>query len=520
MVMLGTEESSIHRAVHHYNYICPQITTMKRIAILLLLPLIFITAPSYSTPDGGNNWEIKIRIKSLPDTTFYLANYYAKNQYYKDTARSDKKGLIVFSGDKDIEEGMYSLVMGNRKIFDFFIVEKFISFETDTVNTIKNMVVKGSRENELFFQYVRFLQTKEEQVKPLQEKASAGNEKERKAAQEELAKLDKEVFDYQKTFYENNKEYFVPRFVYSMKEIEVPDPPKDENGNVTDSLFQYRYFREHYFDYIDFTDARYLRTPSYHQKLSAYIQKYTYQIPDSLYKAIDFVVNKSRANEELFRYTVSWITNTYEKSKIMGMDAIFVHMAEKYYLTDDVDWVDSTQKRKIQEQYTKLNPLLIGKVAPNIVLADTAQKEWFNLHKIVAPYTLVYIWSPTCGHCKKVTPKMYKVYEKYKDYGFKVFAVGTEYENIEWKKYIRDHNLDWINVSDSPEFPNNIKDYPLNFRVNYDVFSTPKIYLLDKDKKIVAKRIEDEQIDDFLARAFGLKTGGTEKQMEVHPDME
>ena len=197
------------------------------------------------------------------------------------------------------------------------------------------------------------------------------------------------------------------------------------------------------------------------------------------------------------------------------MDGVFVHMAENYYLTDDVDWVDSTQKAKIKDLYEKAKPLLLGKIAPNIVLADTSQKVWHNLHKLDSKYTLVYIWSPTCGHCKKITPKIHDVYLKYKEYGFEVFAVGTEYENVEWIKYIKDHNLTWLNVSDSPENPNNIKDYPLNFRVNYDVYSTPKIYLLDKDKRIIAKRIEDEQIDLFLSREFGLEPENSNPEIKM-----
>jgi len=448
-------------------------------------------------------YEIKIRIKSLPDTTFYLANYYAKNQYYKDTARSNSKGLLVFSGEKELEEGMYALVIGNRKIFDFFIIEKFMELETDTVNTQQNMKVKGSKENELFFSYINYLKSKGNEVLPFQKTLKDGDEKEKEKAQLALEKIDAEVDSFQRNFVETNKDKFVAKFLWAMIDVKVPEPPLKENGNI-DSTFQYRYFREHFFDHIDFSDGRYLRTPVYHQKLSEFIQKFTYQIPDSLYKSIDFVINKSRANKELFQYSVSWITNTYEKSKIMGMDGIFVHMAEYYYLTDDVDWVDSTQKAKIEEQFKKNRHLLIGKIAPNIVLADTSEKIWYNLHKIDAKYTLLYIWSPTCGHCKKVTPKMHKLYLKYKDHGLKVFAVGTEFENVEWKKYIKTHNLTWINVSDSPDNPNNIKDYPLNFRANYDVFSTPKIYLLDKDKKIVAKRIEDEQLDDYLSRAFDL----------------
>ena len=454
---------------------------MRFVQFISILFLSFqLLAINLNEAQAAPAYEIKIKLKDLPDTTFYLANYYAKNQYYKDTARSNSKGLLVFTGEDELEEGMYALVLGNRKIFDFFIIEKFFELETDTVNTQQNMQVKGSKENELFFSYINYLKSKETEVKPIQKALKDGNDKEKEEAKLALANVDSEVDSFQRNFVETNKDMFVAKFLWAMIDVDVPEAPVDENGE-SDPAFQYDYFKAHYFDHIDFSDGRYLRTPIYHQKLSEYIQKYSYQIPDSLYKSIDFVVNKSRANDELFRYTVSWITNTYEKSKIMGMDGIFVHMAELYYLTDDVDWVDSTQKAKIEERYKKTKPLLLGKIAPNIVLADTAEETWYNLHKIDAKYTLVYIWSPTCGHCKKVTPKMHELYLKYKKYGFEVFAVGTEFENVEWKKYIKTHNLTWLNVSDSPDNPNNIKDFPLNFRNNYDVFSTPKIYLLDKE---------------------------------------
>lgn len=485
---------------------------MKKLLAFALLIALSATQTSYFA-QGNEGYNIKVKISSLPDTTLYLSYFYAKNYYYKDTVRTDSKGLAVFQSNEPVEEGMFSIVLGNRKVLDFFLIERNFTMETDTVATIKNMKIKGSRENELFYEYMSYLGDKEVEVKPIQKNLKSDDAEVKAQAKADLAKLDDEVNAYIENFIATNGEYFVAKFIKGMREVEVPDPPKDENGVITDSSFQYRYFREHFFDNIDFSDARYLRTPVYHQRLSSWIQKYTYQIPDSLYPAIDMVVEKSRANYDLFRYTVSWITNTYEKSKIMGMDAIFVHMAENYYLTDDVDWVDSTQENKIKSRYKKLKPLLLGKVAPNIVLQDTSEKNWYNLHKIDAEYTLVYIWSPTCGHCKKVTPKMHDLYLKYKEYGFEVFAVGTEYENVEWLKYIKAHNLTWINVSDNPENPNNIKGYPLNFRANYDVYSTPKIYLLDKDKKIVAKRIEDKQLDDFLGRAFGLKKGGSNDKM-------
>jgi thiol-disulfide isomerase/thioredoxin len=112
-----------------------------------------------------------------------------------------------------------------------------------------------------------------------------------------------------------------------------------------------------------------------------------------------------------------------------------------------------------------------------------------------ADYTVIYIWDPDCGHCKKENPKVVEFNERFLDKGVKVFAVGNPYENEEWIEYLREHpemgNL--INVSDSPKHP----DY---FRTYYDVHSTPVTLLLDKDKKIIAKKVGIEQLEQILER--------------------
>jgi thiol-disulfide isomerase/thioredoxin len=456
-----------------------------------------------------------VQINGLRDTVCYLANFYGKNQYYKDTALIDANGRMVFEGPTPLEEGLYTLVLNKSKILDFLVIEQHFSFYTDTADYLKSLKIKGSHENTVFFEYVGYLNQQQKKASAMHAQLEKANEKEAAVINRDLIVLDSTVKQYQRDFVKLHPNTFAGKFVSAMAEIVVPDPPKKEDGTI-DSTFQYNYYKAHFWDRLDFSDGRYLRTPVYHNMLSRYIQQLTLQHPDSLVKSIDYVANKARANYELFQYTVSWITNTYEKSNIMGMDAIFVHMAENYYLTDDVGWIDSTQRAKIEERYTKMKPLLLGKTAPNVILADTAQKQWYNLHKLDAKYTILYIWSPTCGHCKKITPKMHKLYLKYKDQGLNVFAISTEYENVEWKKYINEHKLSWINVSDSPEYPNNIQNHPNNFRENYDVFSTPKIYLLDKDKKIIAKRLEDEQLDDMLQRL--LKEDGSHTAVEYQND--
>ena len=61
-------------------------------------------------------------------------------------------------------------------------------------------------------------------------------------------------------------------------------------------------------------------------------------------------------NDQIFQYVVNYITSTYERSKIMGMDAVFVHMVEKYYMTNQCDWINEEQLKKIVERAEKIAP--------------------------------------------------------------------------------------------------------------------------------------------------------------------
>ena len=73
---------------------------------------------------------------------------------------------------------------------------------------------------------------------------------------------------------------------------------------------------------------------------------------------------------------------------------------------------------------------------------------------------------------------------------FKVFAVQTKDDFEVWRKFVVDKKLDFINVFD-PIHLNNLKE-------RFDIYSTPVIYILDKDKKIKAKRLGAEQVIDML----------------------
>jgi len=459
---------------------------MKRLLIICLLGLFI---GNFS--GNAQAYDINIKVDGLKDTTTFLAYYYGKGQYYKDTALVNNKGEMNFKGEDTLAHGMYSLILDDVKLFDFIVDGQKFSLSTDTSNTTQSMKVKGSPENELFYEYLNFLNVRQREVRRLKKELEGANESKKEEIDARMLELDDEVRNYIDALHEDHKGTFTSNFIYALEYPQVPEAPKNEDGSI-DSNFAFKYFKSHYFDNIDFTDQRLLHSSTYHEKIFYYMNKLTLQDPDSVIESADYVLGLAAQNPELFKYTLSNLTSKYERSEQMGMDAVFVHLAKNYFMTGKADdWFAEKELKKLSERANSLEPLLIGKKAPNIVVKDTAQEKFLELYKIEAKYTVVYIWSPECGHCKIATPKLKKTYDKYKEKGVEVFGIGNEFENEEWLEFIRKHDLNWINGSDGGDFRS-------NFRTLYDVYSTPQTYLLDENKIILSKKMSVESLENII----------------------
>jgi len=461
----------------------------KKLSLFLILLLSTIISRAAS------GYDIKIKIAGLQDTVCYLGNHYGEKQYVRDTVRVDHNGWAEFKGKEELPGGIYLVVMPNKTYFEILVTaeEQKFTIETDTTDFVKKFEVKGSLENKLFNEHQRFIvsKTKDSQSLRTRYDASKDNKDSVKVLKEKINAIDKEVKDYRLKLMADYPKSFMTKIFMAMRDPEVPDSPKDAKGNVIDSSFSYHYYKAHFWDYVDFNDERLLRTPILQNKIKIYTTQLTPQIPDSIIESVNLIIDKAEVNKEVFKYCVSTLANNYETSNIMGFDKVFVDIAERYYLTDKAYWAEDTLKKKIEERVNKIKPNILGTPAYNLNMPDTGL-VMHKLSDVVADYTVLVFWDPTCGHCKKEIPLLTAYYDSVRAAGLKleVFAVGIESDIDLWKNYIKEHHLKWVNVSD---LYNNT-----HFRNYYDIYSTPVIYLLDDKKRIIAKRLDTEKLRDFV----------------------
>lgn len=466
---------------------------MKNILLLLLIGLGLNTSAQYN---------LKFKIDNLSDTTVYLARYLGDRLYYADTTES-KNGIAEFKKD-NYPGGVYAVICPGPKYFEFIMADKTVEIETSMDDFIGNMKVIKSKENKIFYDYISFINVKKPEAKLLgQAKAKLDPIKDKKKIEElntQGTALDLEVKSYQKKLATENIDLLIGR-ILSMS-ID-PDIPEEIKSNDT---LRYKYYKAHFWDNIMLEDERLVHSPVFHNKLDFYFKKMLLQQPDTICENAHKIISRIKEGTELFKYVVHYVTYNYETSNIMGMDAVFVCMADTYYCPPEETkafWIDSAKLVELCERKNALQPLLVNKVTPNIRLADTSESKWVNLHKDVNnKYIALLFWSDDCGHCKKEVPKIKELYNELKAKGvdIEVVAVGTSLENEGWKKFIKDKDLDWINISDFPGanktpekyiFEQKVTDLQsLNFRKTYDIFSTPQIYLLNSEKVIVAKKLD------------------------------
>ncbi len=448
---------------------------------------------------AGKGTEIKITVKQLAGTKFVLANYYGDKQYIKDTFDLDKNGVCHIKLDTLLPTGIYLGVfpaLGNR-YFEFIVNEpKIVITSTDTADLAGSIKIEQSVENSWFYQDMVFLSKKRKDIdKYNAEYRSATNDAQKEAAKNQLQAIEGEIKAHRLSIEKNNPNLFYSKLLRAMRDIDMPkDGPRDEKGVLLDSAWQWRFYKAHYWDNLDLNDPNFIRTPIFHNKLAQFYTRTIVQIPDSLIKNGDEFLAKMNPKEDLFRYSLVYMLNEMAKSKVMGFDAVYTHLVNNYYAKGYTPWVDTVQLYKIVERGKILEPLLIGKKARNLNLADSTLKQYRNLYDLKNRFTIVAFWDPDCRHCKKEIPKLIELYHKLKAEGIdvEVYSVGIFdiAEMDKWTAFLNEHKLDWINVADPYH-----RD---NFRYEWDIQSTPQLYILDSEKRIKAKRIGVENIEDFI----------------------
>lgn len=453
----------------------------------LFYSLLFIGLAVHSQSQSFN---IDIDISNSKDTIAYLGHHFANQRYVDDTAQVID-GKVVFKGNHDLKEGIYFYYTPNV-YFEFILTSPTLQITTNANDIVNNTRVKNSAVNDGFYAMQKFNGIHRKDAERLKKKLeSETDELLKQKITDSLTQLNEEVELFQQKLQKKYKGSLLDRMIAVMQ---MPKLPVNVPDSVDNQLYNYLYYKRHYWDHINLVDPGLLRTPLLHEKINDYLDNVIIQIPDSVIAAVDEILRQMSSSEEAFRYALITFANKYESSPVMGFDKVFVHIVEEYYLKGKAPWTDDDTLNKLKERIATMKPNFIGNPAPPLSLTDTLGIIW-NLYDVKAKFTVLYFYDPDCGHCQHKTPILYKSYPELREKGVEILGICTTTNEKRWKEFIQQDDLAWINLADLTG--------QSHFRYYYDVRSTPTVYILDKDKKIIVKKIDalqiPEVIDDLLS---------------------
>ena len=466
--------------------------------VLLVLSALTLGV-GFSSAKEKFGYKVEVNFdQPIKDKKVYLAHYFGKGLptiYKLDSTDVINGSKAVFQKTDSILGGIH-LVMydANTKFFHLLLDNDYqVKVSVDTAGKAhftENAVNKDFEAHEH-----KMIGFQEEKNKLREQLKGAKKKSDSTKIDDQFKAIVQKEKDYRRQYVAKNNKSLLTQIYNAM---DAPDLPKNkvylEDGKTVDSIYPLRYYKAHFWDKFDFTDNRLIKTALLDGRLGEYFNSLVYPIPDTINYEIDQLLKRAEPAKEIYKYILHWAGNWTHENKMMGVDASFVYLVENYYGKGKAFWLDSAAIARYQDRAGKIAPNVLGNKAPSLILQDLNTLFDIDITKATeGPYTVLAFWSSDCGHCMEEMPKVANLYNKeLKKEGIKFISIPTKVEGgNDIKKIYQDWGVtDWVTLVDA----HNKKEH----QAIYDVSATPVIYVLDKDKKIIGKKLTSSAIKQVI----------------------
>jgi len=441
----------------------------------------------------------------------------------------DKKGLFQFQFNEDSPIGMYRLRFENGRQIDVIYNSKDIELSITKPNVqagryslFDGIDILSSSDSRLYYEFLKTLDLRRKRTAllnqlrllypPSKDKGDTDTTVVPKAGSF------RDQIDGEMSILHNGFEAYIQQLIagnpgsYAAKIIQTMKTPVLNVAMLGDVLKEWQ--REHFWDNLDFSDAALLHSPVVPSKIFEYITLCKNDQIDreeqemAFIEAVDDILFKAQADDTVFSVVLDIVTRRFERSEY---ELVLTYITENYILSDngceDSERVVSEDRAsELRDRVEAIKRMAVGNPAPEIEMPQQgifdikivegtvvpAAGLQINLSSISAENTLVLFWASRCPHCTSLLSSLKGIYAKYKDKGLEIVAISIDKERTAWQDAITNGQYSWINYSE-------LTGWEGKAAKEYGVWSTPRMYLLDREKNIVAKPASVSELEKAIA---------------------
>ncbi len=428
---------------------------LKKLIFIFFISPIFLMAQhtikgNFSPPEDYN---FAVLYKITPTSSLYIAN-----------TEIDEKGDFKFELDSTASQGMYKIVYAlPQEEFNFDIIYNAKEDVSLTFNAEIGVNFKASIENTLVNSYTNSMSLISQSIGNFYKQESKDS-----LALQAIFKTQKETqIEYEKVavgtiasnFIKANKPY-------------VPTVHEDITTYIAN-------LKKHFFDYVDFNNET-LQSSNF---LVDRVLNYVFgMVPDeddevAIYKRnIDEVFKAMKKAHPEIKSTLLEVI--WQQMVDTNFDSVANYISDIYL----IKIAESLKDTELVNNLKLFKSVSIGVKAPefDVLVDENGERTPVSIYDLdVAKKYIVVFWSSSCSHCLEEIPQLQAYLKGLNNQDYKVIAIGLEDDAYQWEKEIAKYP-EFMHVLGLGKWENKIGR-------SYNISATPTYFILDSEKKILAK---------------------------------
>ena len=246
-------------------------------------------------------------------------------------------------------------------------------------------------------------------------------------------------------------------------------------------------------EHVNFSNPALLRTPFFFKVVRAHIARH---IEDGQYEIMrqnDLIISKAMANTAVYHYVTGYLLTFYRTFYKLGINEVFVRLADRYFLHDTVKDLSAENRQMIKEQRDIYAASMPGSKAVNIRVRNTITGDSLNVFDNIKDKLLLLFWANGCGHCDSAENAIKYYYNGLIKNNITVISVTNDkhsYESLQYNSKKKD--FPWTDCCDV--------ENKSRYREYYYVVSTPVLYIIDRQGYIIQKSVGEDRITETVQR--------------------
>lgn len=427
-------------------------------------------------------------VANLAESKIYLASFYGEQVQVFDSAMVMPGGMISIPWSGDRLPGYYRVILKKDHYVDLILNREDVRFRTDFDEPFDSLRIVESRENQIYYDFLQLAGKNRLKLDLL-------------TTMIDYYPRDDAFFDQIKQQYhlaQQITEHYIDSIVSEFPSLFVTRVLKAQRKpNLKAELTpeeRIKFLRANYWSLVDMTDTNLLRSTVYTNLAIDYLSLYgnrqftQEQLEASFIEAVDVMLGHSMADETVYRFMLEYLVKGFEK---YHFDKVLDHISTTYAIEEgcENENIDSEVIKRLKN-YQNLS---VGKLAPAVVIADTSGKL-LDLQQFSNDYLLIIFWASWCPHCSELMPQLKEVYQKYRP-RLEMLAISIDNDMEAYRKALKEGNHPWMNACD-------LKGWGSQPAIDFNIYATPTMFLLDKQKTILAKPITFRELQNELRKVF------------------